>query len=151
MMVLIVGEVVARYFFNRPITGTMEITELLLVSLISFGLGYVTHQKGNITVEFFVSRLPARGRTILDAVSSFVLAAFLTIVAWQSVLRAIGSVQTGEFAVGLGTPLYPGRFLLALGWFMVALAMAGFSLRSWRLFRRESSDEGVRRVKPSIC
>jgi TRAP-type C4-dicarboxylate transport system permease small subunit len=51
MMTLTFVDVVARYVFNRPISGAFEVTELLLLVLIFAGLPLVSHADEHVTME----------------------------------------------------------------------------------------------------
>ena len=60
MMFLTAADVLLRYLFNRPISGTMELTSYMMAVLVGFGLSYCALKKGLITVEIFTSRLSPR-------------------------------------------------------------------------------------------
>jgi TRAP-type C4-dicarboxylate transport system permease small subunit len=45
MMLLITVDVVLRYFLNRPIKGSYELVEFMLVLLVYLGLAYTSYPK----------------------------------------------------------------------------------------------------------
>ena len=53
LMLLTCVDVVGRYFFNKPVTGGFELTEMLLAALIFAGLPLVTLRGDHITVDLF--------------------------------------------------------------------------------------------------
>jgi len=56
MMFLTAADVLLRYIFNRPISGTWELTSYMMVVMVSFGLSYCALVKGLISVEVLTSR-----------------------------------------------------------------------------------------------
>lgn len=51
LMIMTCADVIARYFFNRPITGGFELTEAMLACLIFIGLPLVTLRRGHIEID----------------------------------------------------------------------------------------------------
>ncbi len=50
MMLLTVADVIGRYFFNFPIAGTFELTEVMLSLLVFFSIAYTQIHKGHIAL-----------------------------------------------------------------------------------------------------
>jgi len=59
MMLLTFVDVAGRAC-NRPIVGAVEVTELLMGSLIFLGIGYTTFHRGHIRVDVVIPCLPRR-------------------------------------------------------------------------------------------
>jgi len=57
MMFLGAADVVGRYIFNRPIIRTLEMSEVILVSMSMLGLARTQLAKGHIKLEYFTARL----------------------------------------------------------------------------------------------
>ena len=51
LMTLTCVDVIGRYFFNTPVTGGFELTEMMLAALIFFGLPLVTIRNEHVTVD----------------------------------------------------------------------------------------------------
>ena len=60
LMLLIVADVIGRYFFNAPIKGTTEISELVLLTVILLAAGYTMSVGEHVAVEALISRLRHR-------------------------------------------------------------------------------------------
>ena len=69
MMFLTVGDVVGRYFFNRPISGTFELTNFMLALVVFFAIGYTQVRRGHISIDVVVSRFSPRAQAIIDSIT----------------------------------------------------------------------------------
>ena len=56
MMALTGLDVIMRYIFNRPVSGTLEITEFMMAIVIAFGLAYCALQKRHVRIDIVISR-----------------------------------------------------------------------------------------------
>lgn len=68
MMFLTGTDVTLRYIFNRPIAGAYELTELMMVILVFWGLSYTQLEKGHVAIELVFSRLPKTAQAIVDII-----------------------------------------------------------------------------------
>ena len=88
MMLLTFVDVVARYVFNRPISGAFEVTELLLLVLIFAGLPLVSWADEHVTMDFIDRLLGARARRRLEHGVHVFSAAIFGLLAWLVWLKA---------------------------------------------------------------
>jgi TRAP-type C4-dicarboxylate transport system permease small subunit len=123
MMLLTCSDVVLR-FFRHPITGTYEMVGLLGTVVIALSLAHTTEEKGHISVEFIVERLPKRVREILDAANRFIAIVLFGIVAWQSIRYALDLRASGEVSLTIQMPIYPFILSIAGGCILVCLVLA---------------------------
>ena len=56
IMFLLVAEVILRRFFNRPFTGTFELVQFMLVTIVYLGTAYTATKKWPIAVVMVVSK-----------------------------------------------------------------------------------------------
>ena len=80
MMMLVMVEVVARYFFKSPFGVADEISAYMLIAIIFVGTAYTWKAKGHIRIEVLVSRLPSRVRTWLRLATLIVATAFVPVL-----------------------------------------------------------------------
>ena len=96
LMLLTCVDVVGRYFFNKPVTGGFELTEILLASLIFAGLPLVTLRGDHITVDLFDPLTPDWLFRIQHVLATLVGAACTGYLAWCLWLRAGALDRAGE-------------------------------------------------------
>ncbi len=51
-MLITTGDVITRSFFNKPIPGTLELSEYMLSIIILLGAAYTQQVKGHVGVDF---------------------------------------------------------------------------------------------------
>ncbi len=116
MMLLITFDVIGRYFFSHPITGTLEITEFLMVFVVFMSISCVQQRKGHIRVQILTRHLSHRGRIVFDIIAHVIGLVFFLLIAWQSGKSALSSWEFGESSEGLiQIPIYPPKFAVAVG------------------------------------
>lgn len=132
MMLLTVGDVVGRYFFNRPITGTFELIGLLLVCAGTWGLAYCQIQKAHISISIFIDRLPRRARAIFSSLAYIIGLVGFSLVSWRVFLLAIKylTLPKGNVTDTLRIPYFPFMLILSLSTGAFALVLLVDLVRS---------------------
>lgn len=115
MMILTVGDVVGRYFFNNPISGTFELTTLMLALVVFFSIGYTQLRRGHISIDVLVSRFSPRAQAIIDSITCLFALVLFSLVTWQSVRYASRLFAGHDVSGILSLPIYP---------FVIAVAFA---------------------------
>lgn len=121
MMFLGTADVIARYVFNSPIRGALEVSQLLMATAIILGWGYVQAIKANIAVTFIINRYPLRARQIVELIVLIITLALFILIAWQSFIIAWKDIGYGRIIDNLFVPAYPFKFLVTFGAIMVCL------------------------------
>lgn len=121
MALLGTADVIARYAFNHPIKGALEISALLMAGAIFLIIGYVQSQKSNITLELFINRYPPRAKWVVDLFVLLTTLFLFVLIAWQSFSLALKDVEYGRLIENIYLPVYPFEFLLTFGAVMVCL------------------------------
>jgi len=123
MMAIMALDVIARYALKTSLLDTIEISSMFLGAVTSLALVSVTKEEEHIRFSLLIDRLSTRTQNLAKAVTLVISAALFSMLTWQTTIRAIASVRSGEFIGSLEIPLWPGRFLFALGCFLTALVL----------------------------
>lgn len=124
VMVAVSADAALRYALNRPIAGTLEGVELLLVLAVYAGLARTQAERGHIAVSLLSDRLAGRPRAALAGLASVLALALFGAIAWATGQMAVRSWQMGEYSAGLvAFPLYPSRCLVTLGCLCLCLQL----------------------------
>ena len=107
MMFLAAADVLLRYIFNRPISGTMELTSYMMAVVVGFGLSYCASVKGLISVEVLTSHFSPRVQAILNCITYFLSFCFFSLVTWQSILYIKLMFDSGLVSAVLLIPTFP--------------------------------------------
>jgi len=122
MMLLVVANVLGRYLLNKPLTGTLEITESLLVLIIFLSVALTQYDGGHIRVTLLTRRLPrsaARALTIVSMLSGAAFFAWCAYAAWNFAYQAwtFNEQEWGTVVF----PLWPVKFVVFIGILLLAV------------------------------
>lgn len=124
MMLLITVDVTGRYLFASPISGTLELTEFLMVFVVFFSLAYVQMRNRHIRVELLTQRFSQRTEHGVAVLTLLLAAVFFAFMAWESWLSALSSFRYREASEGLvQIPIYPPKFAIAFGSLMMVVQL----------------------------
>jgi TRAP-type mannitol/chloroaromatic compound transport system permease small subunit len=130
MMVLTVCDVFMRKTFSKPILGTVELSEFMLVIVVFFALAYTELADGHVKVDFLMMHFGKRARAFVDAAVQFAGFILFGVITWATVDYAGKMRAIGEVSQDLWLPKYPFIYLVALGCALFSLALFTKSLAS---------------------
>jgi len=103
MIVLVTVDVVGHYLFHKPLTGSNDIIELMMVVTVFCSLGYCAFYDGNVRVDVIYGRLSKRIQTCLDVFSFAGSTLIFTLITWRLGVRAWNIVQNPLSGPSTGT------------------------------------------------
>jgi len=115
MMVLTGIDVFFRYIFDKPVTGSFEMTEFMMPIIITFGFALCALEKGHVQVELLTMRLSKRAQALANSFASLVFFCLFLLITWQSCVRAKGMFDSGQQSIILYAPIYPFVLAVAVG------------------------------------
>ena len=121
LMILGTADVLGRYFLNRPITGTREISSILMVGIVVFSWAYVQSEKGHLTIDFVVFQLPPLVQVIMEIIVAFISLGIFGTITWQSAKIAIRYWEMGYQVPTIQIPLAPFQLFVTFGAFILCL------------------------------
>jgi len=131
LMVLLEGvNVILRYFVRRPMPGTVELEELMLVVLVFLGVAYTAVQKRHVKVDLVLSRLPHSVRAVIDSITTLLSLVLCFLLVWRVIVYALAGWERGAASSILRVPFFPFTFLVAFGSALLGIALLVELLRS---------------------
>jgi TRAP-type C4-dicarboxylate transport system permease small subunit len=138
VMVYTVADVVMRYVFNRPFSGSVEVTEFSMSLIIFLALPYTAWVGAHISVDLFEKYLDRPALRYLPAILSFIGAALFALIAWRVLLETLATLnQTSNM---LRMPHYPFRLAVAFCSLVFAVVML---VQGWQALRQRPVSDGV--------
>lgn len=123
MMFLLAADVIGRYFFNRPVLGSIEITEFMMATMVFLGLAYTQMHKGHINVDVLIGRLSPRAQAVLSSITTFATLGVFALISWRCVVHA-GLLKVGQYISPTWyIPLYPFLYVAAAGAAVICLVL----------------------------
>jgi TRAP-type C4-dicarboxylate transport system permease small subunit len=119
MMMMTVFDVILRYFFSKPIIGSMEISVVLMVCVVFLGIGWCALNEGHISVDIITGKLSKRGRALLNGLDNIVTLVLALIIAWRSFIEALSAKEMEVSSPILGIPRYPFIIVTSFGFFLL--------------------------------
>lgn len=124
MALVVVSNVVGRFLFHKPLLGTIELVELMMVTIVFFAMPYTAIKRGHVRVDLVTSRLSRRTQVILGSITLFLSAGIFGIITYQATVNAISYAQRLSKATTiLFIPFAPFRFVMALGCLLLCLKL----------------------------
>ena len=124
IMLLTTADVIGRYLFNKPVTGTLEICEFTLIGMIMLGIAHTQAEGGHVRIMLFLRRFSPRAKAITGIVHSTLAAGIFGIVAWQGMSAAIIDFNrnlTSDLLRWL--PIWPFKVIVSIGAFFLAVEL----------------------------
>lgn len=94
MLLLVINEVVMRYFFNAPTTWSSDVNQWLFALATMLALPEVTRLKGNVAITILLERMSKNKKAILAkalALASFVACMVAFYISGSETLRQFSS------------------------------------------------------------
>jgi TRAP-type C4-dicarboxylate transport system permease small subunit len=123
MLFLASMDVLLRYFFNRPISGALELIQYMMLMIVVSGFAQCTIEKSHIRVEILIEKCPTKVRTVLYCITSFLTLGLIVLISRQAVIYAGFLLDAHLTSPVLFIPAFPFAIVLALGMTVFALAL----------------------------
>jgi TRAP-type C4-dicarboxylate transport system permease small subunit len=120
LMFVIVVDVGGRFFFNKPLSGGVEVSQILLTWILFMPLAYALVRGAHVRVTILSMHLPSRVKRVLEVIVTIISIGFfgLAIFAcWKYFWASISVAET--MAAPIWLPLWAAKFALPLGFFLI--------------------------------
>lgn len=126
VMLVVVADVVMRYFFSHPLIFAYDLISMYLVVLVFFfALPGTLHLHGHIAIDFFQPFMPARLRFAGEAIGYAAGTVVLALIAWKLGGRAWTAFVNGDVtATTIPWPIWLSEAPAAIGTALIALRCA---------------------------
>ena len=121
LMLLTVADVTGRYVFNKPITGTIEISRQMMALLILLGLAFTLVKGVHVRVGLVFEKLPRRLKVPAQVVGDITGLFLCSLVAWGSWGQFWDSWIVGEWMpAAVKIPWWPAKLVMPIGFCFIA-------------------------------
>jgi TRAP-type C4-dicarboxylate transport system permease small subunit len=121
MMLLGAADVIGRYGFNSPISGAINVSQLMMGGVVFFGWAYTLSKKSHVTVDIAFNHYPRRAQAIIEFVMLILSLLLFSLIIWQSILIAIKDWQVGNLVNVIRIPITPFKLFIPFGAFFLCL------------------------------
>jgi TRAP-type C4-dicarboxylate transport system permease small subunit len=121
LMFLGTGDVLGRKFLNSPITGTYELSTVMMAAVVLLGWAYTQKEGAHVGVALFFDKFPPKMQTIASLVINCLALALFAVIAFESWKIALDNTLEGRHFQILDLPSGPFYFLVPVGAFFISL------------------------------
>ena len=118
LMMVTVLDVFLRYAFNRPIRGSYDIVECMLLIFVFHGMAAGFFGRRNIAIDLIDTFAGARAVALLIRLADVLSVVVLLLIFWAMLNPAVQIYQYGDIKLELRLPIY-------LMWIAALLGLAG--------------------------
>jgi TRAP-type C4-dicarboxylate transport system permease small subunit len=136
LMMLVVANIVGRYFFHHPVMGTVEIGSYLLLMIVGLGLGGAALERRHIKVDLLMDRLPKKTQLIIDIVMLIGSVIMLGVMTWASGDSAMGPTR---YSAAMRIPDTPFKWVFTVGWAMCCMGALALLIQNFQQRRKHGS------------
>lgn len=123
MMLLTTSDVIGRFFFSEPITGTYEVTQYMLAVLVLSGIGYTQQVKAHVRVTILFSKMPRLAQLLIGSVFTLLALIFFALLFYPALTEGLHSLRAGGFSDMLHIPVYPFKLFICVGVALISLEL----------------------------
>jgi TRAP-type C4-dicarboxylate transport system permease small subunit len=131
MMMLTVADVFMRYVFSRPIMGTTEITEYLMVCTL-LAMAFCALENRHIKVDAVVQYLSPRAQAVVETITLIAGLGLIVILAWQGFEAGLYEMSYDVRSSMLQVPNFPFYVVLVVSFALLCLAIVYTIIRKVR-------------------
>ncbi len=130
IMLLVCLDVTLRFFFSKPIAGSLEISEQTVVIVTFVGFAYTSMMKRHIRTTAIIDLMPSGVKPVADYVATLSMTVLISLMLWQTSKEAWEALSIMEVRMGLvPVPIYPTKIAipvsLFIGWLYYVLKLCG--------------------------
>jgi TRAP-type C4-dicarboxylate transport system permease small subunit len=135
LMAYTVADVILRYVFNRPFSGSIEITEFAMAAIVFLGIAYCGWLGGHVAVDILERPLEDPRLRFVPVFLTFIGGLLFAAIAWLTADEALSTMN--RVSNMMHWPHYPFQLIVALGSAMYAVVLF---IQSFRMLRPGPKD-----------
>jgi len=137
LMVYTVADVILRYIFNLPFSGSIEVTEFAMAAIVFLGIAWCGWTGGHVAVDILEQPLENPRLRFVPVILTFISGVLFLAIAWLTIDEALAT--TRRVSNMMRWPHYPFQFIVALGSAMYAIVLF---VQCFQTLRKPPSGEG---------
>jgi TRAP-type C4-dicarboxylate transport system permease small subunit len=140
LMMITVIDVVGRYVFNRPLTGSTELTEIAVGLVVFSVFPIITWRNEQVVVDILDGFVPPRLDFMRNLLFNLIVSGSLLFLGQRIWVLGQRSLSYEEMTEYLGIPSgWMMLFIAVSCWLAAAMTISLGNYRAWRAWRRQRS------------
>ena len=132
MMLFIAIDIIGRYMFMKPITGSIDFIVVMMVFIVFPAFAHVTVLKRHVRTDIIFDALSKRAQGAIDIINSACSIFIVGLISWQLGARAVDMILNppGVRTEYFQWPQFPFIALAAIGCGLMTLELAIWFIHS---------------------
>ena len=122
LLFLTVSDIVGRSAFRRPVSGTVELTSMVLVVVVFLAVAHSEDMGDHITIDLIYERVGKKFKAVLDIISDLLTIAVVALLSFQLYQFVLRNQRSGAETPVLDLPIWPFVLVAAIGMALYALS-----------------------------
>ena len=123
LMLVITADVILRVTINRPIRGSNEMAEFIMLMIVFLSVAYTQLQKSNIAVGILFDKFPAKMKVVVDTFVYLVCLGVAGLILWRAFAYNAYLSEIGRVSLILKIPVAPFQVVMIVGFMMLCLVL----------------------------
>jgi TRAP-type C4-dicarboxylate transport system permease small subunit len=133
LTLLILTEILIRYFFDMSTMIADEYSGYLYLALIFLGLAYAFNENAHIRINIITSRMNKKANRLIDVIAGLITIVVLSFTLYRTILFTYDSYEMEMLSESVSaTPLYLTQLVMPLGITIFILSVLVFVLKGLR-------------------
>ena len=115
MLLLGSADVLGRYLFNRPVSGTYEIFGVLLPSIVLLGLAYAQAERAHVRITMVLERLPPLLQRVFNILTTLIFMVMTVLIGWFGFDLSMRFWDSGKLIDTIFVPKWIPQLVVPLG------------------------------------
>ena len=115
MLFLGSADVLGRYLFNRPVSGTYEIFGVLLPCIVLLGLAYAQAERAHVRITMVLERLPPFLQRIFNILTTLIAIVITILIGWHGFELSMQFLDSGKLIDTIFVPKWIPQLVVPLG------------------------------------
>lgn len=116
-------DVALRYLFSSPLLGSMELTELLMVTVAGLTIGWCTLNAGHVRVDILINMFSQKTRKKIDILNLFLTLGICSLIPPALLRKYFEATFMDLRTYVLRIPEGPFMLIMAFGYFLMLLVV----------------------------
>jgi TRAP-type mannitol/chloroaromatic compound transport system permease small subunit len=139
LTMLVVYEVILRYFFGAPTFWSMEVTQYMFCAITMLTGGYCQLRDGNVRVDLFYPKMSPKIQALVEIIT-YPLTIFLCVILiWlggDEFWRVLSSMTRSDSIAAL--PLWPVWLMIPLGGLLLLLQVVARYIKNIQIIMQKN-------------
>jgi TRAP-type C4-dicarboxylate transport system permease small subunit len=123
LMLVITADVILRITLNRPIRGSNELAEFIMLLVVFTGVAYTQHMKSNVSVSILYDKFPRVARLTIDIFIDMLCLGICGLILWQAFAYHGYLSKLNRTSLILKIPEAPFEIVMIVGLLMLCLVL----------------------------